>query len=375
MTDTIRLRVGRGRRETLGTFGPGRGSHSRVSKDYDPRTDHAAIACPPGACPSTSDSPMERPTHESSRPTSTTTRGGAGASDPTLPSTTPTGFGHRVTLPDGERISYVDIGPISGRPILYFHATPGSRMWAAGLAEDAGELGLRLLAPERPGCGGSSFYRYGVRDYPQLVARFADALGIADFGVIGVSGGGRYACACAAGLGSRVTRVALVASTAPPELPGVRATWSRQDRQLYTLADKAPWLLRVALTGLARSTRSEPDRALRLFTDLPAVDERALERPDVRERLAAMIREAFRQGARGPTHDLTLEARPWNIDLGAVEAPVDVWHGTADTFVSVQQAEILVRALPDHANFHILTGEGHLSLVVDHMREVLQAFT
>jgi hypothetical protein len=44
-------------------------------------------------------------------------------------------------------------------------------------------------------------------------------------------------------------RLALVASTAPFDLPGVRQTWSEQDRRLYTMAAKAPWLLRVSMAG------------------------------------------------------------------------------------------------------------------------------
>jgi pimeloyl-ACP methyl ester carboxylesterase len=221
---------------------------------------------------------MDRPSHESSRSVPTPRRGRAGALDPTLPSAALRGFGHRVTLPDGDRISYVDLGPLTGRPVLYLHGTPGTRLMAAGLADAAEELGLRVLAPDRPGCGGSTFRRYQVRDYAQIVARFADTCGIADFGVIGVSGGGRYACACATELGTRVTRVALVSSTAPPELPGVRDTWSRQDRQLYALADKTPWLLRLALAGWVRSVRHDPDRLWSLFNDLPAVDLEVLER-------------------------------------------------------------------------------------------------
>jgi fermentation-respiration switch protein FrsA (DUF1100 family) len=67
-------------------------------------------------------------------------------------------------------------------------------------------------------------------------------------------------------------------------------------------------------------------------------------------------------------------ARTWNIDLEAVEPPVDVWHGTADTIVSPQQAEILIRYVPRAAE-HFLAAEGHLSPVVDHMRAVLEAFT
>lgn len=110
-----------------------------------------------------------------------------------------------VRRSDGTDISYPDVGPPDGDLVLCVHGTPGSRMQATGpLIGDAERLGLRVVAPDRPGYGGSSFAPYRVVDYPGIVARFADALGIGTFGVIGTSGGGRYACACGAALGNRV---------------------------------------------------------------------------------------------------------------------------------------------------------------------------
>jgi pimeloyl-ACP methyl ester carboxylesterase len=53
------------------------------------------------------------------------------------------------------------------------------------------------------------------------VAAIADHLGIARFAVAGVSGGGPHALACAALLPRRVQAVVCVASTAPPEAPGL----------------------------------------------------------------------------------------------------------------------------------------------------------
>ena len=74
---------------------------------------------------------------------------------------------------------------------------------------------------------------------------------------------GRYAYACAARLGARVTG----RQYRPSELDGVRATWSKGDRQLYGLAVRAPWLLRLHVAVMARRFRSDPGRVPELFDD------------------------------------------------------------------------------------------------------------
>ncbi len=88
--------------------------------------------------------------------------------------------------------------------------------------------------------GLSAFRRYSIAGYAPRVRGLADALGLGRFAVIGVSGGGKYARACAWGLPDRVTRVALVSSTCSFDLPGARATWNAEDRRLYRLADRTP---------------------------------------------------------------------------------------------------------------------------------------
>jgi pimeloyl-ACP methyl ester carboxylesterase len=279
-----------------------------------------------------------------------------------------------IRLPDGVQLSFREVGSTTGRPVLYLHGTPSSRMEASGqLSEVAATLGLRVLAPDRPGYGRTSFVRYNVRGYPEHIVAFLDTLGIGEVGVIGVSGGGRYACACAVRLGARVTRTALVASTAPSDVEGVRATWSKGDRQLYLLAVRAPWLLRSFLAVMARRIRNDPRRIPELFNDLPAEDEVVLDRPEVREILTATMTEAFSQGTRGPVHDIGLEARPWDVDFAAIETPVDVWHGHKDTLVSVSQGKALACAIPT-ATPRLLPEEGHISLRVNHIAAILQAF-
>ena len=124
---------------------------------------------------------------------------------------------------------------------------------------------------------------------------------------------------------------------------------------------------------MARRIRSEPKRAPELFNDLPAEDEVVLARPDVREILTATMTEAFHQGTRGAVHDIALEARPWKVDLAAIETPVDVWHGYKDTLVSIAQGEALARAIPT-ASPRLLPEEGHVSLRVDRISVILEPF-
>ncbi len=195
----------------------------------------------------------------------------------------------------------------------------------------------------------------------------------------GVSGGGKYACACAWVLPDRVTRVALVSSTCSFDLPGARSTWNAEDRRLYRSADRAPWLVRLFLAKVARDLRRDPDA---LFSTVErsvgAADREVLAVPGFREALDRDSAEAFRQGARGAAHDLTLEARPWGVPLERIEVPIEIWHGEDDRVVSPEQCRILARTLP-LVTEHLVAGEGHFSLFARHagaiMRSVVSSST
>lgn len=281
----------------------------------------------------------------------------------------------RIDLPDRTVVGYAEIGNPAGPPVLYLHGSPSSRMEVGlpGIREAAEDLGLRVLAPDRPGMGLSPFRRYTIADYPRQVLGFADALGLGRFAVVGVSGGGKCACACAWVAPERVTRVALVSSTCSFELPEARATWNAEDRRLYRMADRAPWLLRLLFAKVARDLGRDPDALFATVQrSVGAADPEVLASPGFREALGRDSSEAFRQGGRGPAHDLALEARPWGVPLERIEVPVEVWHGTDDRIVSPEQARILVRSLP-RVTEHLVPGEGHFSLFARHARAIFQS--
>jgi pimeloyl-ACP methyl ester carboxylesterase len=236
----------------------------------------------------------------------------------------------------------------------------------------AEDLGVRLIAPDRPGVGLSPFRRFSIRGYAQLVLGFADALGLERFAVTGVSSGGKYACACAWDLPDRVTRAVLASSTCPADLPGARATWSNDDRLVYTLAGRAPWLLRLMFAKLIHDVRRDPTAIFPLMKHLGPADQDILGREDFRQAFATNAAEAFRQGSRGPAHDYRLEARPWGVPLSQIQVPIEIWHGQDDRLVSPQASRILAAALPG-ATTHFVPREGHLLMAGNHAKDALQS--
>ena len=115
--------------------------------------------------------------------------------------------------------------------------------------------------------------------------------------------GGKFVVACAWKIPQRLTHATVVSGNAPLDLPGVKATLSKQDNQLYGLADKAPWLLRVMLWKIARDVRKNPASVLSLFT---AVSERIKRRSPARMSSRSLAKWSSSRSGRARA------AQPWN---------------------------------------------------------------
>ena len=77
-------------------------------------------------------------------------------------------------------------------------------------------MGVRIITPDRPGYGYSDFQPKRVLlDFPDDISQLAEALGIKQFSIFGVSAGGPYVAACAYKLGEQITNAAIVSGSAP----------------------------------------------------------------------------------------------------------------------------------------------------------------
>ena len=216
----------------------------------------------------------------------------------------PTSTHHEVTLRDGRTLAFAEYGDPSGRPIVYCHGTPSSRVEGDLIinAATALALGLRVIVPDRPGMG-HSHTQPGRRivDWPNDVVDLAAALGVETFAVLGSSGGAPYAAACGALIPSRVRVVGVFGGVAPADAPGYWRSMSGPLRLMFRLGRSAPALLRILFRLNLRAVRRGGARAgKRMAAWAPEPDRILLQRPAISEAFMACFEEACRQGPAGP---------------------------------------------------------------------------
>jgi pimeloyl-ACP methyl ester carboxylesterase len=269
-------------------------------------------------------------------------------------------------------MGFAEFGQAGGRPLLFCHGFPSSRLGGVLVDAEARALGVRVIAPDRPGHGLSDFKRRRrVAQWAADAASLADALGLDRFAVLGLSAGGPYAAACAALLPARVTAAGVASGWAPPRAPKTKpaarlpfvSALARNVRLLrrYTLARAAKRVTHDGVKFLDRATRDAPaaDRALFMDTAL-------------RPLLIDDMREAFRQGARGPSRDARVVSRRWGFDLEDIRVPFWLWHGHEDRNVPPAKARFVAERIPgSRATFY--RADGHISTLVNHVGEILRA--
>jgi pimeloyl-ACP methyl ester carboxylesterase len=281
--------------------------------------------------------------------------------------------GLHLRLPDGRVLGYAEYGDPVGRPLVFLHGFPGSRLAAAVLDEEARLSGVRVVAPERPGLGLSS-PRPGrsLLDHAQDVRALADTLEIDRFAVLGESGGGPYALACAHELAKRIGCAAVVCGLGPVACPGATTGIARKERLGYMIARRAPLLAGRALVPVAGFARRWPQQFLRITRwELEEADRDALAGA-LGELVAADFAEAFRQGGDGVGQELALLFRPWPFDPSAIRVPVLFFHGARDRTVSSAVAQELTGAVPG-SRLRLYGRDGHFSLLTRNARQILEA--
>jgi pimeloyl-ACP methyl ester carboxylesterase len=279
-----------------------------------------------------------------------------------------------VTMPDGRHLAYEEYGDPEGTPVLSFHGGLSSRLDAAPADTAARALGVRVVSPDRPGIGRSTF-QPGRRllDWPADVVALTDALEIDRFAVMGWSCGGPYAAACAARMRDRVTAVGLLSSAVPLDLVGTTKGLSRDDRILLFLVQRAPWLASALLRiSIGDATERRLYREIR--RSFPAVDRAALEERGSIVDAVAFVKESMRQGTAGCLQDYRIFGDPWDFELEEVTAPVHIWEGAEDNTGPPEYRELLLRHLPQ-AQLCLVPGEGHLSLLQHQATAILRQLT
>ena len=272
-----------------------------------------------------------------------------------------------VTARDGRTLRAYDV-PVDD-PVLtvvWHHGTPNVGTPPEPLLPASAVRGIRWVSYDRPGYGGST--PHPGRDVASAagdVAAVADALGLDTFAVLGHSGGGPHALACAALLPERVTRTAVLVCFASPEAPGLEYFQGMNSGNTRDFAAAAVDPLRLAerLRRQAERTLRDPESLLeQLEAEMAWPDRQVVQDMAIRRLLALAYRDALRGGPDGWIDDVLALSHDWGFDLSTIAGPVRMWHGEQDNFAPAGHTRWLARQIP-HAELLVQSGAAHFGAV------------
>jgi len=279
-----------------------------------------------------------------------------------------------VPLRSGGQLAYVEYGAADGEPVFFFHGWPSSRTMAELTDSAARELNLRIISADRPGICDSSFQPdRKLTDWPDVLEQFADHLGLERFRLLAFSGGAPYAYVAGVKLPTRVRAMAIVSGAVPFADLSDHSGLLPLYRWMIWFYRNQPGLLRT-LFRLARpivSWRTSLRMALKFLHMLPQPDAEALQDSAAFDICFDSQRRAWRgSGANGVMADAEIYGLPWGFRLEDVAVPVRLWHGKKDRAFSFLVAQETAQRLPNCVA-QFIDDEGHFSLPIRHMREIL----
>lgn len=274
-------------------------------------------------------------------------------------------------LQDGRELSYRSYGKADGETVFYFHGFPSSglEVMLNNGGQTASELGLKIIAVNRPGYGLSDFETdRQLLDWPDDISELADSLGIEKFSVLGVSGGGPYAIVCAYKIPERLKNVGVLSGMGPYSAPGVK-------KSAASPILKLPRFLRgPMLKGFRKMLIKNPDKvAEKMKKRFPPADAKILDIQAEKDVLLNALIEGLSAGPDGAKQDAEIYKNDWGFELGDVQKQVYLWHGEDDMSVKPETGKYVAGQLPNCiAKFY--PGEGHFSLLYNEAFEIYSIF-
>ena len=245
---------------------------------------------------------------------------------------------HFMILDEGRRLAYRTYGDVKGKPVVYLHETLGCSRLPPNTDVLASQLGLHLIAPERPGFGFSDVdANFSFDSVADDVVALMDHLRIERGGVLGFLSGGAFALRLAERAPARVAHLMLVAARPPAPMKGR----FKHFMPLYTKMISQPWLM-TSFFNILRNRAGEETNARLIRSVYGSVphDRKLLEsNPEIFEHMIRYTLESMTVTAAGVSGELKCFAKTQPHPLPKLEVPITAWHGTDDNLAGMEELQ------------------------------------
>lgn len=288
----------------------------------------------------------------------------------------------QVVLSDGRKLGVAHYGAKSGPAVFYLHGYPGCRLSAGVFFDTPGKkLGARVISVDRPGIGNSSPQpSRRLLDHANDIRELAEHLGLESYGVVGVSGGGPYALACAYALpAANLKAISIIGGMGSMDMGTKGMNW------LNWLYFKAllhcPFLIRWLqgrMLNVLNTISNEKivELATRRLSRKPYswVKAEGLSDPVFLNMMLDLTREHYKQGLEGHMEEGRIFTSDWAFRLQDIRStiPIQLWYSKKDTNVPFRMGEAIAARLPSRPDFYVNEDETHLNLVLKCSADALE---
>jgi pimeloyl-ACP methyl ester carboxylesterase len=272
---------------------------------------------------------------------------------------------------DGRVVEFWDGGDPAGRAVVMHPGTPASRLLGRWGHDAAVAAGVRLVSISRPGYGGSTPTRApSLMATGRDTAEFSAWLGLEEYAVMGISGGGPFAVATAIADPDAVRALAVVGGVGPWTLLDEPTEAERVDREYLAMFDAGDttgaWegLSRLAEQEMGGWRSLDDDALVDAILDEP---QSPLAHDDAYRALWASNMTVVLSCLDGYVTDNLAWGGTWDVDPADVAAPTVLWDADGDGARHVRWYADRIAG----SELVIFPGEGHVDVCDLHWPEVL----
>jgi pimeloyl-ACP methyl ester carboxylesterase len=280
----------------------------------------------------------------------------------------------QITLHDGRILAYAEYGDPVGYPVFYFHGGQESRLSSMFMDRTAIKLNIRIISPDRPGIGNSTYQaNRKFLDWGTDIAELADSLGLSRYSVFGLSGGAPHVLACLISDSSHIAHASIVSGATPHNYMGtLKGMWFPVKLIHWFAGREKDGRLRKVIQNDLDGLVNNPEWRMKQFKKyLPKPDRTLMNNnPEYGWEFITGSIESYRQGIEAVVQEWKLYVADWQMDFNSIHFPLTLWYGSEDKMAPFYRGEYYDKMLPN-SKLILINGEGHFSLIRNHLEEIL----